>query len=295
MRATSSSSSSSKPETDFDPNTTEINLDHKPNQPRTSGAYIRSLVKQLRTKDSSQGQDPARANSCDEQEKGPQKKRMRRRAQTRKPYQERLLNMAEARREIVSALKLHRASMKQARGANPGPEVQPFSSSEEAELESRRNPRVYDSNSDEARFNWYAGYSPGFCYSWPVSSFLGLDFALPSQTLGLNLNLDQDFNQIVVGPSSSIYSSSSPSTSSSPPLSAATTEEFTSTPVAVEFGRKDSLEIGPGNRKDEDFVNSPFDEVIDQFPEWMNADESCLQHMNDLSSHCNIQDPALPW
>jgi hypothetical protein len=41
----------------------------------------------------------------------PQAKRQaRRRTHTSRPYQERLLNMAEARREIVTALKIHRAS-----------------------------------------------------------------------------------------------------------------------------------------------------------------------------------------
>ncbi|KAF8679295.1 hypothetical protein HU200_046077 [Digitaria exilis] len=39
------------------------------------------------------------------------KKQARRRTHTSRPYQERLLNMAEARREIVTALKIHRANM----------------------------------------------------------------------------------------------------------------------------------------------------------------------------------------
>ncbi|CAL5061652.1 unnamed protein product [Urochloa decumbens] len=38
------------------------------------------------------------------------KKQARRRTHTSRPYQERLLNMAEARREIVAALKIHRAN-----------------------------------------------------------------------------------------------------------------------------------------------------------------------------------------
>jgi hypothetical protein len=41
------------------------------------------------------------------------KKQVRRRLHTSRPYQERLLNMAEARREIVTALKIHRASSRQ--------------------------------------------------------------------------------------------------------------------------------------------------------------------------------------
>ncbi|KAF8668739.1 hypothetical protein HU200_051925 [Digitaria exilis] len=41
------------------------------------------------------------------------KKHARRRTHTSRPYQERLLNMAEARREIVTALKIHRANMRE--------------------------------------------------------------------------------------------------------------------------------------------------------------------------------------
>ncbi|RLN35014.1 hypothetical protein C2845_PM03G12810 [Panicum miliaceum] len=41
------------------------------------------------------------------------KKQARRRTHASRPYQERLLNMAEARREIVTALKIHRATMRQ--------------------------------------------------------------------------------------------------------------------------------------------------------------------------------------
>nr|VDC79144.1 unnamed protein product [Brassica rapa] len=49
------------------------------------------------------------------------KKQVRRRLHTSRPYQERLLNMAEARREIVTALKQHRASMRQAAKIPPPP------------------------------------------------------------------------------------------------------------------------------------------------------------------------------
>jgi hypothetical protein len=41
------------------------------------------------------------------------KKQTRRRMHTSRPYQEGLLNMAEARREIVTALRIHRANMRQ--------------------------------------------------------------------------------------------------------------------------------------------------------------------------------------
>ncbi|KAL9330813.1 hypothetical protein ACSQ67_000423 [Phaseolus vulgaris] len=40
--------------------------------------------------------------------------RQARRRLTNRPYQENLMNMAEARKEIVTALKYHRATMKQA-------------------------------------------------------------------------------------------------------------------------------------------------------------------------------------
>ena len=41
------------------------------------------------------------------------KKQARKRTHASRPYQQRLLNMAEARREIVTALKIHRATMRQ--------------------------------------------------------------------------------------------------------------------------------------------------------------------------------------
>ncbi|KAI3468331.1 hypothetical protein Pfo_024994 [Paulownia fortunei] len=274
MRGKSSSSKSK--------NGLEVEKSEKVKEPHLSGAYIRSLVKQLsssRTKDSlnskehenlegegiSSNQSLCR-NTCDgfsdqKQEKSHQppqqhKKQVRRRLHTSRPYQERLLNMAEARREIVTALKFHRAAMKQAsekqqqQQMESRPEIQPFESSshqlsseQEAKLKSRRNPRIYASNSSVSN-NFSTShldnfsYSPGFCspYSWSISPIAptplvqeNLNFTLPSQTLGLNLNL-QDFNYLdsttfhrSTNPSS-IYSSSSPSTSSSP-LSA-TTEEI---------------------------------------------------------------------
>ena len=110
-------------------------VDKLKQEPHLSGAYIRSLVKQLtssRTKDplNPKDHDDSLENSTklddnlcsDTQLSSPQpaaappqikKKQVRRRLHTSRPYQERLLNMAEARREIVTALKFHRASMKQ--------------------------------------------------------------------------------------------------------------------------------------------------------------------------------------
>ncbi|KAL0323938.1 UNVERIFIED_CONTAM: hypothetical protein Scaly_2360900 [Sesamum calycinum] len=377
----------------------EIEKLEKLKEPHLSGAYIRSLVKQLtssRTKDSpnpkehensegegiSSNQSLCR-NSCDgfsdqkpeKSQQPPQqhKKQVRRRLHTSRPYQERLLNMAEARREIVTALKFHRAAMKQAsekqqqQHMGSGPEIQPFEPSshqlsleQEAKLKSRRNPRIYASNSSisnnfPTNYLENFSYSPGLCppYSWSISPTAppppplvqeNLDFALPSQALGLNLNL-QDFTNLDTtafhcSPNpSSIYSSSSPSTSSSP-LSATTEEipcmgaplsvvaevaEFEDSGFHTAMDDKEmaeirsigeqyqmewndtlnlvnsawwfnflkSMEVEPENQNGEHFMNSPFDEVM-EFPAWLNANESCLQHVNDFCSDDYFQDPALP-
>lgn len=50
-----------------------------------------------------------------------------------------------------------------------------------------------------------------------------------------------------------------------------------------------NMEIGNEDRKDEDSVASPFDEVM-EVPAWLNANESCLQHLDDEY----LRDPALP-
>lgn len=246
-----------------------------------SSAYIRSLVKQLsssRTKDSSsKGQETSgeQVISCDglfsdqekphnlhQQQPTPQqhKKQVRRRLHTSRPYQERLLNMAEARREIVTALKFHRASMKKAREEQQqhqdqkpesGHGNQPFEPppdhnciEQDAKSKSRRNPRIYASNSlissdPPTNYSDNFSYSPGIyaSYSWSVPHIPppplyqeNLNFTLPSQTLGLNLNL-QDFNNLDASAfncsnnPSSIYSSSSSASTSSSPLNWGNTEE----------------------------------------------------------------------
>ncbi|KAF2939629.1 hypothetical protein DAI22_03g209800 [Oryza sativa Japonica Group] len=129
---TSSSSSSSK-------NNAANKQQQQQEPPHLSGAYIRSLVKQLSSssstarsnKDHTTTMGTSKPHGCchpqpDQQEPQttppppqpqpqPHKKQVRRRLHTSRPYQERLLNMAEARREIVTALKIHRASMRQAK------------------------------------------------------------------------------------------------------------------------------------------------------------------------------------
>ncbi|KAJ8750883.1 hypothetical protein K2173_016064 [Erythroxylum novogranatense] len=251
-------------------------------EPHLSGAYIRSLVKQLtssRTKDSMNPKDKSfndsdgvsgqnmtkfgediSGNQQSKQTKQPQpqKKQARRRLSTNRPYQERLLNMAEARREIVTALKFHRAAMKQANEQQQqqqqveqgsSMQVSPPCFEQEGKIKSRRNSRTYPSSTsnfssylEELSYPSVSHPSPspppplppyGFC--WPTSANLPsvvpetLNFSLPNQPLGLNLNL-HDFKNIDTSVYRSnvhlpsMYSSLSPSSSSSPPLSNVTEE-----------------------------------------------------------------------
>ncbi|XP_077239952.1 hydroxyproline-rich glycoprotein family protein [Tasmannia lanceolata] len=221
-------------------------------EPHLSGAYIRSLVKQLtssRTKEpmnpkASDGQDgdgsPQNLANFSETQTQPQpqppqpKKQVRRRLHTSRPYQERLLNMAEARREIVTALKFHRAAMKQAneqqqqKQANPQP---PTSLDPNESIKPRKNPRIYPSNITFSNYHnnpHFSSFSPPpRSFSWPSPPISPkpitetLNLTLPNQPLGLNLNF-HDFTDINTdfyhnnSESPSIHSASS---SSSPTLS----------------------------------------------------------------------------
>ncbi|KAI8560493.1 hypothetical protein RHMOL_Rhmol04G0260600 [Rhododendron molle] len=205
-----------------------------PPPPHLSGAYIRSLVKQLTSSrnkdvpspdvdgvDNNNGdgfgeealviedgsccqQSPIQPQASDQalvqqQQQQQHKKQVRRRLHTTRPYQERLLNMAEARREIVTALKFHRASMKQSteqhhRQPTPPPPVQPQlpqpslqpppppplqSSSFRGRTKCRRNRRVYPSTSAscvESNFSYHPAFGssslilPNSPYCWPSNS-----------------------------------------------------------------------------------------------------------------------------
>lgn len=245
-------------------------------EPPLSSAYMRSLVKQLttsRAKDlmnpkdqdcavnggvSSHGQNSSKhgkvvgaGQAQHQQSTQPQqhKKQVRRRLHTSKPYQERLLNMAEARREIVTALKFHRAAMKEASEqrqqqqhqqaqqeqlqrppvSSPQPSQHP-SFEQDGRFKSRRNPRIYPSFTPN--FSSYMGDfshpSPSVpnSYTWPAVSPIAPpplmaenpNFILPNQTLGLNLNF-HDFNNLDTtihlnnSSSSSSYSSGTSSSS----------------------------------------------------------------------------------
>ncbi|PKU74681.1 hypothetical protein MA16_Dca004872 [Dendrobium catenatum] len=93
-------------------------------EPYISSAHIRSLVRQLSSSNPSSNAPvivgdhnlPENSLNCPTEVSMSRqaRKQVRRRLNTGRPYQERRMNMAEARREIVTALKLHRAAMKKA-------------------------------------------------------------------------------------------------------------------------------------------------------------------------------------
>ncbi|KAJ6406626.1 hypothetical protein OIU84_010187 [Salix udensis] len=157
--------------------------------------------------------------------------------------------MAEARREIVTALKFHRAAMKQAsehqqeqqqqQSSLPVQLLPPPCLEQDEKRKSRRNPRIYPSNSTDIS-NYVNNFSytpfappchPPYPFSWPGSSILdpttaeNINFPLPNQTLGLNLNF-HDFNNIDTSlyhssdNPPSVYSSSSSSSSFPSPFTA---------------------------------------------------------------------------
>lgn len=265
-----------------------------------SGAYIRSLVKQLtssRTKDPmSSQQDPESVDSDgfsaqslskfqeafgetqqqSQQPPPPHKKQIRRRLHTSRPYQERLLNMAEARREIVTALKFHRAAMKQAKEKQIQQEKdqhqqqlslpplpihpQPQPCPEEGKIVPRMDQKISHSSCHAFSSNYVGNLAyPSFSYppppppnpfcSSPISPISplhaaeSLNFILPNQPLGLNLNF-HDFDNLVQANlyhngnnAPSIYSASSPSSSSSPTLSVAAEEAAPSVGASSSEGR----------------------------------------------------------
>ncbi|WOL11571.1 hypothetical protein Cni_G20335 [Canna indica] len=205
-----------------------------------SGAYIRTLVKQLSSSRSKDPTSPSPAKMAIEdgnlfhgthqpqqQEQQqlklpsgspklrPPKKQVRRRLHTTRPYQERLFNMAEARREIVAALKLHRAAMKQANHQEEQQQQQrqiitPTSTLLEL-MDSKGSSLNHLPNYTYANYFHGTPSSPitfPSPFSWTCSSiapfpiFDHLNFPLPEHPLGLNLNL-QSFQNI----DTSIYSS----------------------------------------------------------------------------------------
>ncbi|KAJ0524998.1 hypothetical protein HanRHA438_Chr09g0385641 [Helianthus annuus] len=303
-------------------------------EPRLSGAYIRTLVKHLTSKDPL---DVSENNECYSNTQKPQqtpietqppqqpqhKKQVRRRLHTSKPYQERLLNMAEARREIVTALKFHRASMKQQEAAaNNQAHQSPPQSTTTATTTTNKN-------------YWHM---PTYIPPPPpqLSSYNdNQNFVLPTQSLGLNLNF-QNFSNLNTNiyhkpssmstdsPSSSSYT---PSSSCSPALSTPIGKPISSCDLHHAMDDEEMEEIRSlgeqhqiewndtvnlvtsarwcsflntmkleADEGDECDVINQFDQIM-EFPQWLiNANESsCLQqHFDHQFSDAYFQDPALP-
>ncbi|KAK9669017.1 hypothetical protein RND81_13G103500 [Saponaria officinalis] len=198
---------------------------------RLSGAYIRNLVKQLKTPNPTQQHtnnehtlvtndsilvESITCNKGNEMANKPKiqnaqghKKQVRRRLHTSRPYQERLLNMAEARKEIVTALKFHRASMKQ---ANEKKQQQQHQQQQHSILgvvpKIESLPSFNNNNVMVDNFSYYPSYNSNInnnnnknCYNdnnpWVIPSLPLIEtqnIQLPNQTLGLNLNLQSFAN-----------------------------------------------------------------------------------------------------
>ncbi|KAI3786962.1 hypothetical protein L1987_41073 [Smallanthus sonchifolius] len=170
--------------------------------------------------------------------------------------------MAEARREIATALKFHRASMKQQQAAanhdHQSPPPDPAT----------------------ATTNYWPMPSPP-----PPPNQENFNLVLPKQTLGLNLNFN-DFSNL----NTSIYYNPMPASSAlsaAKEVAVATSARWCKSLESIEF-RTD---------EDDDGYCHPFEQVM-EFPPWLiNANEtSCFQHIFDHHfSQEYSPDPALPW
>lgn len=195
------------------------------------------------------------------------KKQIRRRLHTSKPHQQRFLNMAEARREIATALKFHRASMKQQQATanhdhqSPPPEHAP------------------------ATTNYWP--MPALVPPPPPINQENFNLVLPNQTLGLSLNF-KDFNNL----NTSVYYNPMPASS------ALSTAKDVAVVKSVRWCKStEAVENGTDDHEDDDLCYYPFEQVM-EFPPWlMNANEtSCFQHIFDHHCYCDYSpDPALPW
>ncbi|ESQ42156.1 hypothetical protein EUTSA_v10014216mg [Eutrema salsugineum] len=278
-------------------------------EPRVSATYIRSLVKQqlasstantmTTTTDTNGGKTQTQTQTQTH------KKQVRRRLHTSRPYQERLLNMAEARREIVTALKQHRASMRQAAMIPPPPPPPP-----------------------QNLFSAPPPPPPPDPFSWTNPH---LNLLLPNQPLGLNLNF-QDFNDFIQTSSASSSSSSSSTSSSSsnsssssifttnphiysspsppPPTFAATSDSVAQPRKQLMEPENDVVTSGwwselmmktvePEIIKAEDEVVVVEDDVfpkfsdVMEFPSWLNQTEEELFHPYNLTDYSSPHNPPL--
>ncbi|KAL8107433.1 hypothetical protein AgCh_024001 [Apium graveolens] len=169
------------------------------------------------------------------------KKQIRRRLLTSGPYEENALDMAVARREIVSALRIHRACINQNSENHPQAPHQTHSASSsrvtqpqhKRKSKSRKNSKLYDfrttldcsNNLNNLSYQSFPYQPHQTSYPWPMcfSAPQPENFNLPNRTLGLNLNLQAfDGLDTTVLQNNYIpeicYASTSPSTSYSLPL-----------------------------------------------------------------------------
>ncbi|XP_047170035.1 uncharacterized protein LOC124838474 isoform X4 [Vigna umbellata] len=352
----------------------ELDKLSKLEQPPLPSAYIRSLVKQLTTSGTkgsiyakgqsffvnggvSHGHNSKHGKVVDarraQQSMQPQqhKKQVRRRLHTSRPYQERLLNMAEARREIVTALKFHRAAMKEAseqkqqqqqtqeQQRRPSVSLQPsqcLTFDQDGKFKSRRNPRIYPactSNfsgyTDDLSYSCLSHYSclsqppPSVpnSYTWPAASPItpphlmteNPNFILPNQTLGLNLNFQEELPSLGISQGEELYSmgdtvESNAARQVNGGLHTAVDDEgmaeIRSLGEQYQMEWNDTMNLvksacwfkflkniehrGPEDKNEED-TNHNFDQLL-EFPAWLNANESCLEQ-------CSVdyfQDSSLP-
>ncbi|XP_038990434.1 dual specificity protein kinase splA-like [Phoenix dactylifera] len=212
-------------------------------EPHLSCAYIRSLLSSSKSKTPTNSKSPDRVigdglsqdlaeyteciSKVQQRQSPPppsqsrlRKKQVRRRLHTSRPYQERILNMAEARREIVAALKLHRATMKQANeeqqqnqrqqkqnSTQPSTLYSSLLALEEPHQEltdCRRNARIHPPNYTYPYYYQDPSFSPflnpSSAWAYPTIPSLSiadhnLNLPLPNKPLGLNLNM-QGFNNV---------------------------------------------------------------------------------------------------
>ncbi|MED6144849.1 hypothetical protein PIB30_019470 [Stylosanthes scabra] len=157
-------------------------------------------------------------------------RRRRRRFPTTKPYQEKILNLAEARKEISNALKLHRAAMKdgsQQRKLQRQQRSEPFNETGCVQDDEEFMPMILSSSTvlpsciNNFTTNIIDGFSPSpssllpmvpnpctFPFHSPVSPFLpppapplplmieNFNFPLPNHNLEWNLGSVHDFNYL---------------------------------------------------------------------------------------------------
>lgn len=179
----------------------------------------------------------ATAQFSQPQPDGEPKKQIRRRRQSRRLYKEMPLDMAEARREIVTALKLHRASTKEAREQQQKQDQQikqsvPLFSQlcpcfeAEGRRKSRRNPRIYPGCSYHCSF--YLGNGSGFVAPPPLAQNLNTEIPIQSFDDGFKtVDTCSSFYSLSLWPPSSYIcpTVSCPDTHQEVPISTSLSEE----------------------------------------------------------------------